>query len=133
MKFTDSEHAPIAIIAVISILAVIIFSVYFSVTNEPETFTEIWIEEIGEQQAGNIDFSFGIANHEDKEVEYQYTIVLNSELQSQQKVRVEEGNSRIIDEQISLTETQVPQRIQINVYNAETENSYSLWFWGNSE
>jgi len=133
MDSSYSDTKIIAIIAGISVIAVFVFMAYFALTTEPVTFSEVWIDGFNEDSSGLVEFSFGIGNQELQEAEYRYTIKIEDSLMAEGSVIVNTGESKIVNETVQLPDNNVKQRIVINVANIETQEEYSLWFWGGGE
>ncbi len=123
----DSIYNAIIIALVIGIIIVIITLIYFR--PEPETFTELYFndhQDLPKYSQNEYNFSFTIANHENKDFEYTYRINIDDIVIEENKVFIKNKENKTIEKTIQFN---IEDKSKIQVQVSTPKELLEIHFW----
>ncbi|MFH1126720.1 MAG: DUF1616 domain-containing protein [archaeon] len=107
------------IVACIVGIAVIIFLIV--TTDGDERFTELYLLDYDKSPPdGVVSLRYGIANHENRDVNYTITIMMDNETQRSKEVLVPDNNTHI-DEYFFAVDTSIVHKVMVRLDGREEE------------
>jgi len=118
--------------SLLAALAVIVGLFFYSLANPrtSEGFTEVYFKQDPEVKAGSLSFSFVVANHEGKAVEYAFEVFLGGERLDSGKALVEDQGIKVVKVDRPLAAPlQEPTKLLVSVSRDGKPAPYTLWYW----
>ena len=135
VEFSENENKFFVILAS-ALIVVGIALVFFMLISRPsEKYSELYFDmaslrdkaEVGEE----VEFSFSVENHEEQQVDYNYSILVEGAKVNKGTFLLEDGGKETMHEAVVLLDSG-EQMVEVKLDNS-LQKPYTIFFWINME